>query len=207
MKSPKLPSGSAASTSSSSLCRTLTQGSSLAFTGWIFYGSSRFSVLKCKNSSSHQMLLFKKFECKKLHVGSTSSFIFVLKIANSKTTFYKYTVLKSFVTSSTNNLFLLRWTLDASIIGSNPGEEFLRKKKSLFNKQKKRSGLSLVIFCLGVGLRPSSSDERIDSSMFQLEVSVSFVLAAAPMNIFFWKLWANNFFKKVTLLTLDWQHR
>jgi len=35
-----------------------------------------------------------------------------------------------------------RWTLDASIIGSNPG----------------------------VGLRPSSSDERIDSSMFALEV-------------------------------------
>jgi len=35
-----------------------------------------------------------------------------------------------------------RWTLDASIIGSNPG----------------------------VGLRPSSSDERIDSSMFQLEI-------------------------------------
>ena len=95
MKSPKLPFGSAASTSSSSLCRTLTQGSSLAFTGWIFYGSSRFSVLKCKNSSSHQMLLFKKFECKKLHVGSTSSFIFVVKIANSKTSLYKYSVLKS----------------------------------------------------------------------------------------------------------------
>ena len=89
-------------------------------------------------------------------------------------------------------LFLLRWTLDASIIGSNPGEEFFRKKKSPFNKQKKRSGQTLVIFCLGVGLRPSSSDERIDSSMFQLEVTVSFVLPTASMYVLFWKLWANS---------------
>ena len=82
-----------------------------------------------------------------------------------------------------------------------------RGKKSPSDKQSNRNGQTLVIFCLGVGLRPSSSDERIDSSMFQLEVTVSFVLAAAPMNILFWQLWANNFFKKVTLLTLDWQHR
>ena len=92
---------------------------------------------------------------------------------------------KSFVTSTTTKLFLLRWTLDASIIGSNPGEEFLRKKKPPFNKQKTRSELSLEIFCLGVGLRPSSSDERIDSSMFQLEVTVSFALPTAHLCIFY----------------------
>ena len=84
-------------------------------------------------------------------------------------------------------MFVLRWTLDASIIGSNPGEESLRKKKSQVTIQKEKKWTEFGnFFCLGVGLRPSSSDERIDSSMFQLEVTVSFVLPTAP--ILFWKL-------------------
>ena len=81
-----------------------------------------------------------------------------------------------------------RWTLDASIIGSNPGgtKNFSQKEKSTktFYKEKKMpknfsqireeakkiSQKETKNFCSGVGLRPSSSDERIDSSMFVLEV-------------------------------------
>ena len=92
-----------------------------------------------------------------------------------------------------------RWTLDASIIGSNPGVTKERKfeiecciEMPCWGGEGGEEEVKHDKNYSGVGLRPSSTDEKIDSSMFVFEVILFFFLSIRYPPI------QSNFKNKVT---------